>query len=61
MWMYSIMFSYIEPNFIEKIDRESGFSYFGHVTIFAKRKFVFWPPFWNATFFNVLFADLWLF
>ena len=30
------MFSYFEPNFIEKFHWESGFSNFGHVTIFAK-------------------------
>ena len=35
------MFSYFEPNFIEKFYWESGFSNFGHVTIFAKWKFVF--------------------
>ena len=28
--------SYFEPNFIEKFNWESGFSNFGHVTIFAK-------------------------
>ena len=39
------MFFNFEPNFIEKFLWESGFSNFGHVTIFAKRKFVFWPPF----------------
>ena len=59
------MFSYFEPTFIEKFDWESGFSNFGHVIIFVKRKFIFWRPFWNATFFfNVFFfffADLWFF
>ena len=39
------MFFNFEPNFIEKFLWESGFSKFGHVTVFAKRKFVFWPPF----------------
>ena len=39
------MFSYFEPNFIEKFHWENDFSNFGHVTIFVKRKFVFWPPF----------------
>ena len=29
-----------------------------HVTIFAKRKFVFWPAFWNATF--LMFFFFWL-
>ena len=28
---------------------------------FSKRKFVFWPHFETQHFFNVLFADLWLF
>ena len=47
------MFFYFEPNFIEKFLWESGFSNFGHVTFFTKRKFVFWPPFWNgAKFFH---------
>ena len=55
------MFSWFEPNFIEKFYWKSGFSNFGHVTIFAKRKFFFWPPFGNDTFFNVLFADVYLF
>ena len=36
---------YFEPNFIEKFHWKSVFSNFGHVTIFAKRKLVFWPPF----------------
>ena len=49
------MFSYFEPNFIEKFHWESGFSNFGHVIIFAKRKFIFWRPFWNATFFKCFF------
>ena len=35
------MFSYFELNFIEKYVWESGFSNFGHVTTFAKQKFVF--------------------
>ena len=39
------MYSYFEPNFIEKFLWESGFSIFGHLTIFAKQKFGFWPPF----------------
>jgi len=40
-----LMFCYFEPNFTEKFLRESGFSNFGHVTFFAKSKFVFWLPF----------------
>ena len=40
---------YFEPNFIEKFHWESG-SNFGHRTVFAKKHF-----------FNILFADLWLF
>ena len=39
------MFFDVEPNFMERFLCESGFSNFGHVTIFVKRKFVFWPPF----------------
>ena len=52
------MFSYFEPNFIEKFHWESCFSKFGHVTIFAKRKFVYGRHFEMQHFFNVLFADL---
>ena len=26
--------------------------------LFTKRKFVYWPPFWNETFFIILFADI---
>ena len=46
----NLFMSYIEPNFIEKFFRESGFSNFGHVTIFAKWKLVhvYWPPFRNG-------------
>ena len=33
------MFFNFEPSFIEKFFLKSGFSNFGHVTIFAKRKF----------------------
>ena len=32
------------------------FQFFCQVTIFAKWKFVFWPPFWNGTLLNVLFC-----
>ena len=39
------MFSYFEPNFIEKFFWESGFSNFGHMTVFAKWNLVYWPPF----------------
>ena len=39
------MFFYFKPNFIKKFHWKSSFSNFGHVTIFEKRKFVFWPPF----------------
>ena len=46
------MFSYFDPNFIEKFLQESVFvflflffSNFGHMTIYEKRKFVFWLPF----------------
>ena len=35
-----IMFSYFEPNFIEKFLRKSDLSNFGHLTFFAKREFV---------------------
>ena len=49
------MFSYFEPNFNEKYHWESGFSNFGQMTIFAKWKFIFWPPFWNETFFKMFF------
>ena len=34
------MFSYLEPNSIEKFFWESGFSNFGHMTIFAKWKLI---------------------
>ena len=30
------MSSYIDPNFIEKFFRESGFPNFGHVTVFRE-------------------------
>ena len=55
------MFSYFAPNFIEKIHCKSGFSNFGHVTIFAKWKFIFGRQFEPEHLLNVLFADLWLF
>ena len=55
------MFFTFEPNFIAKFLWKSGFSNFDHLTFFVKRKFVFWPPFWNETFLIVLFADIWLF
>ena len=35
---------------------EKGFSNFGHVTIFMKRKFIFWPPFWKKTFLECSFC-----
>ena len=59
------MFSYIEPNFIEKILWESGFSNLSQVTIFTKQKFVFGRYFEKELFsyffiFFILFADLWL-
>ena len=54
------MFSYFEPNFIEKIFLESGFSNFGQVTIFAKWKLVHYY-FENVNVFDIVFADLWLF
>ena len=49
------MFSYFEPNFFEKFHWERGFSNFGHVTIFAKRKFGFLGGFHfeSQHFFNV--------
>ena len=40
------------------------FSNFGHVTVFAKRKFIYWSPFWKRNFFQcfVLFClFVWLF
>ena len=39
------MFSYFKPNFIEKLFWESGFSNFGHTTVFTKWKSVYWPSF----------------
>ena len=39
------MFSYFEPNFLEKFLRESGFSDFGQNRNDAKQKSVIWPPF----------------
>ena len=39
--MYELIISYFEPKSIEKILWVSGFSNFGHVTIFAKQKFGF--------------------
>ena len=41
--MYSC--SNFEAKFIEKFFWDSGFSNFGQVTFFTKRKFVNWPPF----------------
>ena len=59
------MFSYFEPHFVEKFHWESVylffFSNFGHVTIFAKGKFIFGRHFKTEHFLNVRFADLWLF
>ena len=54
------MFSYFERNFIGKFLWESGFSNFGHVTIFAKQNRVLAAILYG----NILkffFADLWLF
>ena len=39
------MFSYFEPNFIEKFLWESGFSNFGQNRNDVKQKSVIWPPF----------------
>ena len=52
------MFLHFEPNCIdiEKFVKESGFSNFGHVNVFSKQKFVFWPPFGNGTFFYFRFC-----
>ena len=50
--VHVFMFYNFEPNFIGKFLWESGFSNFGHVTFIPKRKFVFWPPFWNKSFFD---------
>ena len=36
------MFTYFEPNFIEIFFLESDFSNFGHVTVFAKWKLVYY-------------------
>ena len=57
-----LMFSYFEPNFIEKFHWESGFSNFDHVTIFREMKIHFLAAILKRNIFlNVLFADLWLF
>ena len=65
------MFSYFEPNYIEKAIGKVFvfflfvccffFSNLGYVIIFAKRKFVFGRHFETQHFLNVIFADLWLF
>ena len=47
------MFSYFEPNFIEKFFWKSVFSHFDHMTIFAKWKLVYWPLFWNVKYFEL--------
>ena len=54
--VHVFMFFNFQPNFIEKFLRENVFSNFGHVTFFAKQKFVFWPPFWTETFFDLSFC-----
>ena len=54
------MFFYFQPNFVEKLLWENGFSNFGHVTIFAKQKFIFDRHFETKHFLSVLFADIWL-
>ena len=57
MYSYSHTFNQI---LFKKFLWESGFSNFGLVTIFAKRKFVFWGHFETKHCLNVQFADLWL-
>ena len=55
------MFSYFEPNFIEKFHWENDFSNFGHVTIIAKQ-IRFLPAILKRNnFWMFFFADLWLF
>ena len=49
------LFFKFQSNLIAKFLWKSGFSNFGHVTIFTKRKFIFWPPFWNETLFDCSF------
>ena len=54
--VHNFMFFNVEPNFIGKKNPSlKWFSNFGHVLFFSlfftKRKCVFWPPFWNVTFF----------
>ena len=48
------MFFNFEPNFIEKFLWKSGFSNFGHMTFFAKRKFVFVFVFVFVFFFDAI-------
>ena len=55
------MFSYFEPNFLEKFLWERGFSNFGQNRNDAKQKSVIWPPFWNGTTFLNFFPGLWFF
>ena len=45
---------------MEKFFWESGFSNFGHVTVFAKWKLVYWRHFETVNVFQFVFADLWL-
>ena len=52
------MFFNLEPNFIKKLLRESGFSNFGHMIFLAKRKLFYFE---TKHFLIVLFADIWLF
>ena len=51
------MFFDFDPKFIEKFLWESGFSNFGHVTVFS----FFGRHFETKNFVIVLFADIWLF
>ena len=55
------MFSYFEPNFLEKFLWESGFSNFCQNQNDTKQKSVIWQPFWNGTTFLIFFPGLWFF
>ena len=55
------MFSYFEPNFLEKFFWESGFSNFGQNRIDTKQKSVILPPFWNGTTFLIFFSRIVIF
>ena len=52
------MFSYFEPNFINKLLWESVFSNFGHVIFSGNENLFFGRQFETEHFLNVLFADL---